>query len=145
MDVQTLNHSKVDIAESIYEVMQASYTLEAKLLNIRDFPPLKKTAPQIQTDNGTYFGIYSKSELVGCLHMEKCNISSLVVSPAYHRRGLARELIKWVLSNTSASEITVSTAKGNLPANALYSNLGFRVFSQSVRSNIPLVHYAKQL
>ncbi|MFC3647392.1 hypothetical protein [Planctobacterium marinum] len=45
--ITTLAHHKRTIAEQIHSVFQASYKLEAELIQAQNFPPLKRTVEQI--------------------------------------------------------------------------------------------------
>ena len=54
-------------------------------------------------------------------------IASLVVDPDYCRQGLARLLLRHVISIYAKDFLQVETATGNRPAMALYASLGFEV------------------
>lgn len=40
--IEQLQNNKIEISNQIQSVFQLSYRVEAKLLNVTDFPPLKR-------------------------------------------------------------------------------------------------------
>ena len=41
--IEKLNNKELKIAKNIYSVFQTSYKVEVKLLNAKNFPPLKRS------------------------------------------------------------------------------------------------------
>ena len=124
-------------AESIYEVMQASYQVEADLLKVDDFFPLRRTAANIHNSDNRFIGCYVDNRLAGVLELEKVDdgsslIASTVVHPNYFRRGVASALLESLLSDRRLDIIQVSTAAKNLPAIRLYQKFGFVIFNRTM-------------
>ncbi len=125
----TLNHTAEIVAKEIRAVFQASYAVEAKLLKAVDFPPLKRELNAFITSANHFYGYEIGGKLLAVLELkqnsEANHIQSLVVLPAYFRRGIGRELIKHVLQHHDDTLVTVETGLANMPATALYEPLGF--------------------
>lgn len=102
-------------APQIHRLFQRDYAVEAKLINVRDFPPLLRSCREIQEAKSEFFGIRSEAELR----------AGLVVDPDYFRLGLACLLLEHVMSVFPDRALRVETATANLPAMALYASLGF--------------------
>jgi ribosomal protein S18 acetylase RimI-like enzyme len=129
--VVTLDHRDLAIATAIHAVQKLAYTQEAALLEVNDFPPLKRTPADIQASGETYLGALLSEEIVGSLslsHGEEpghITIASLVVHPSHQRQGIARLLVTEALQRSEGHVVTVSTGAKNLPAVRLYQDLGF--------------------
>ncbi len=129
--IAALDHRLPVLAAAILEVQHAAYTLEARLLGVSRFPPLERTVTDILQSNETFLGARIGDELVGVLSHQpgtepgERDISSLVVSPAWHRQGIARKLLAAVLRDHTELVFTVSTGARNGPALQLYSQFGF--------------------
>ena len=122
-------------AESIYQVMQASYQVEADLLKVDDFFPLRRTADDIRNSTTRFVGCFVAGELAGVLELEKLEngsslIASTVVHPNYFRRGVASALLGSILGDKNLKNLQVSTAAQNLPAIRLYQKFGFVIYTQ---------------
>jgi ribosomal protein S18 acetylase RimI-like enzyme len=129
--VEPLNHQVRAVAERIHAIQIAAYTQEAKLLGAAAFPPLQRTVTDIEGSNERFLGAYLDGALAGVVALQgdpasaAMVISSLVVSPACQRRGVARSLLATVLREFSPQRLTVSTGLRNAPALALYAQFGF--------------------
>jgi GNAT superfamily N-acetyltransferase len=124
-----LDHRKTLVSEAIFRLFQRSYKVEAKLLGMTDFPPLRRTAQHIKSSN-TCFVAYSNGEtLTALIEIElvqgQLDINSLVVDPEQFRKGYGMQLLHHVLSTLDWTKAVVETAQANLPAIALYEKFGF--------------------
>ena len=92
-------------------------------------PPLKRKLNEFLASETIFYG-YRKTEFLAAVIEIKegddsIHIQSLVVDPAYFRKGLASELIQYVLQNHPSGIVTVETGLANEPAKQLYRSFGF--------------------
>lgn len=129
--ITKLDHRDLGVSKEIYIVFQISYKIEAKLLDVLDFPPLKRTIGNIQESNTEFFGYWVESNLAALIEIEKSNagthICSLVVDPLHFRQGIANKLLKFTVELSNSEIITVETGLANHPAINLYENFGFKM------------------
>jgi ribosomal protein S18 acetylase RimI-like enzyme len=129
--IELLDHSAKDVANQIYGVFQQSYRVEAGLVGVADeeFPPLRRSAPQIQASGSQFLGARIGSGLAAVIELsyegEHLGIDSLVVRPKYFRRGLAGQLLQSALDEFEWQSADVETAAANAPAISLYMKFGF--------------------
>lgn len=132
--IEKLQNKDVEIAEKIHAVFQVSYTVEAKLLNAIDFPPLKRPLESYVNSNTTFFGYMKNQELAGVIEIDHnsnvTNIDSLVVSPKFFRQGIAKELMEFVFKTFDSNLFIVETGLENKPASELYKKFNFKVVKQ---------------
>ncbi len=125
----TLNHTSEIVSKDIRAVFQASYAVEAKLLQVVDFPPLHRELHAFVQCVNTFYGYQIEDKLIAVLelkqHAEYAHIQSLVVLPEYFRRGIGSALIHHALKHHDDAVFVVETGLANLPATALYESLGF--------------------
>jgi len=129
--IERVDHTSPSIARQIHSVQMSAYAQEAKLLGAIDFPPLRRTVEDIRTCEEEFFVAFADEELIGAIsvwpdpeRMGK-SIASLVVSPSYQRRGVARGLLAQVLLQYGAGTLTVQTGAKNEPVLSLYAQSGF--------------------
>lgn len=130
--IEKLDNCNEETARQIYSLFQASYKIEAELLNVlnfTDFPPLNRKLNEFINCDTEFYGLWKGNEIAAIVEVETNNnntdIHSLVVHPKYFRQGLGSKLIQFV-TNTFDSEIfTVETGVKNIPALRLYLQLGF--------------------
>ena len=129
MKIERLDHRALETAEKMYAVFQRSYRKEADLIGIEDFPPLRRTAEDLMASGSQFFGVQQDSELAAVVevtdHDAELDICSLVVDPAFFRRGYASRLLRFVLDTLIWQTAVVETAAVNDPAIALYRKVGF--------------------
>jgi ribosomal protein S18 acetylase RimI-like enzyme len=127
--IKKLNHSLQDTAEEIRAVFQASYAVEAKLLQASDFPPLKRSLAEFLESKNDFFGFFSEGQLAGVVEVDQgkasTHIQSLVVDPRFFRQGIGTALVRFVLKHYVCQRFTVETGLENGPATALYLGFGF--------------------
>lgn len=132
--IKILDPQEDTIAENIYSVFQASYAVEAELLEAKDFPPLKRTIIDFKNSETSFFGHWIGKELTAVIEIEpspnKFHICSLVVHPNYFRRGIGSELVTFIFKLLVGNKITVETGLANIPAIALYKGFGFKEIDQ---------------
>lgn len=116
-------------AKEIYYIFQASYKVEANLINAIDFPPLKRSVKDFLVCINLFYGYYFEDELVGVIEIKNTDISShiqsLVVRPDQFRKSIASNLLSFTLQNSNYKIFTVETAVDNFPAINLYQKFLF--------------------
>ena len=124
-----LDHTEQKTAENIRAVFQVSYAVEAKLLNAIDFPPLKRPLEDFLQSQNTFYGYSNEAVLMAVVEIKQsrnaAHIQSLVVHPDYFRKGIASELLRYVLKEFKTELFTVETGLANEPATQLYQHFGF--------------------
>lgn len=124
-----LEHTKRKTAECIRAVFQVSYAVEARLLNAVDFPPLKRPMEGFLQSENVFYGYQTENVLQAVVEIKQLenavHIQSLVVHPDYFRKGIASELLRFVLKEFKSELFTVETGLANAPATQLYQNFGF--------------------
>ena len=127
--IELLDHSSGNVANQIYDVFQLSYKVEARLVGVEDFPPLRRSAANIQSSSSHFLGQRIGINLAAVIEYthggEALSIDSVVVHPQYFRRGLASELLQYLLAKYQWQNACVETAAANIPALVLYQKLGF--------------------
>jgi len=132
--IEKLKNKNPEIAIKIRSVFQASYAIEAKLLNAIDFPPLKRPLESYIESNNDFIGYIKNEELAAVIEIDQNNkhthIQSLVVHPNFFRQGIARKLMEFVLNFYNSNTFMVETGVENEPASLLYKKLGFKEVKQ---------------
>ena len=132
--IAKLNHKGITIAKKIHCVFQVSYAIESKLLDVKDFPPLKRSINDLQKSNTSFFGFWKDECLAAVIEIEKfetsIDICSLIVDPVYFRQGIATKLLRFARKYFNSETITVETALANKAAISLYKNFGFKELKQ---------------
>jgi ribosomal protein S18 acetylase RimI-like enzyme len=132
--INILDQQEETIAEKMHHVFQASYAVEAALLEAKDFPPLKRSIQDFKNSDTSFFGYSIGKELAAVIEIEpspnRFHICSLVVHPKYFRRGIGSELITFIFKLLIGNKITVETGLANIPAITLYKNFGFKEVGQ---------------
>ncbi len=128
---------KIDLEDErqvrqLLDLQIAAYTIEAELIGSYEIPPLKDTVATVQASNETFYGYFIESDLGGIISYkiieDTLDIHRLAVSPAYFRRGIARQLFRFVQASESGyNRIIVSTGSENRPAINFYLQLGFTI------------------
>jgi len=128
--IERLQNNDIEISKKIRSVFQASYKIEAKLLNATDFPPLKRSLKNYVNSSTEFFGYFKDQELAGVIEIEHNNnftdINSLVVDPNFFRQGIARKLMEFVFNSFDSKLFVVETGLENGPATKLYKKFDFK-------------------
>ena len=127
--MELLDHHSDSVAIQIHDVFQISYKVEAELVGVDDFPPLRRKASLIQSSDSQFLGQRIEGDLAAVVEFsesgEELSIDSLVVHPQYFRRGLASQLLQSLLARKPWKIAYVDTAAANDPALELYKKFGF--------------------
>lgn len=127
--IKKLQNTTEEGANKIRDVFQISYAVEAKILNTKEFPPLKRPMQGYLESDNDFFGYFSKETLAGVVEIRNTpnftHIQSLVVHPEHFRKGIARELMEFVFNVYDSKLFMVETGVQNGPATNLYKKLGF--------------------
>ena len=129
-----IDNKKIEISKEIYSIFQASYKIEAELLQATDFPPLKRTISEFSNSNNSFYAYYIDKDMSGVIEVENnsesTHIQSLVVYPKYFRQGIAKQLVQFVLDSYTSKLFTVETGLNNTPAIKLYTSFDFEEIKQ---------------
>ncbi|PHN02550.1 GNAT family N-acetyltransferase [Flavilitoribacter nigricans] len=132
--IEKLQNSQLEMAHQIRAVFQLSYAVEAELLGATDFPPLRRPLESYLKSDNLFFGYFENDDLAGIIEVESTDqhidINSLVVSPQFFRRGIARKLLEFIFNRFDAPLFIVETGASNQPATELYKKLGFEEIKQ---------------
>ena len=127
--IELLDHCSEDVAIQIYDVFQRSYRVEARLVGVKEFPPLQRNTSDIQAAGSKFLGQRIGADLAAVIEYSlsaaHLSIDSLVVDPQYFRRGLASKVLRSLLDRVDWRTANVETAAANHPAIALYEKFGF--------------------
>lgn len=127
--IEKLKHSELEIAKKIRTVFQASYKIEAKLLNATNFPPLKRSLENYLQSNTAFYGYLENGKLTAVIEIDVDNnfvlIRSLVVHPYFFRQGIASKLLTFVFTTYKSNLFVVETGLENGPAKKLYKKFDF--------------------
>ena len=127
--IEKLKNSDLEIAKKMRLIFQASYKVEATLLNAKNFPPLKRPLENYTENNTEFYGYSIKEVLAAVVEIDTNNnyilIRSLVVHPDFFRQGIAGKLIKFVFETFKSNLFVVETGLENGPATKLYEKFGF--------------------
>ena len=134
-DIRPLDHRQAAVAGQVHAVMQLAYAQEAALLQVQNelqhFAPLQTTVADLQRSIEFHLGAFAGDTLQGVVTVgpddepDQLCIGMLVVHPSAQRQGIARALMQDALQRGQGMVFTVATAAVNLPALALYRELGF--------------------
>lgn len=121
-----------DLAAVLHALMLDAYRVEAGVLGVADFFPLRRTLASLLESPTRFHAAWRGEQLVGAAEVdtdtaETPNLDALVVHPDHFRRGIGRALVAHVLQAHRATAFTVSTGERNTPAIALYESAGFAV------------------
>lgn len=118
------------VAQQIHRVFQRSYQVEAQLIGVSDFPPLRRSIENVIHSTTFFYGFIENKALAAVIEISLVNkhlsIESLVVDPDYFRKGIAGQLLTFTLEHFSYHTASVETAVVNLPAIKLYQKHGFK-------------------
>ena len=135
------------LAGRLLHMQRAAYTLEAGLIGDDRIPPLHENLDDLRRAPLRWVAAFEDDELIGAVAWEataqQIDIARLVVSPAWHRRGVGRALVREVLRLSGGRTTTVSTGRDNAPARQLYERLGFSALEdEEVLPGLWIMRYA---
>jgi ribosomal protein S18 acetylase RimI-like enzyme len=125
-----LNQRDKEVALQILHTSLKAYRVEAKIIEVKQFPPLSEKLIDISLSINEFLGFYSDSKLAGVIELNRgyvVEICRLVVLPIFFKKGIASRLLYKALS--FGAKCTVTTAMKNAPAIALYKKFGFQEIS----------------
>ena len=132
--IKKLDNSNTDVANKIFTIFQNSYKIEAELIGAVVFPPLLRSAKDIENSTTLFYGFSENDCLAAIIEIviedKHLDINSLTVNPNYFKKGIASKLISYVLGITDFSKAIVETAVVNIPAINLYKKHGFVEFKK---------------
>ena len=132
--IEKLDQLDASVCEKIWQVWQASYAVEAELLNAVNFPPLKRTQEDFHNSNTLFLGFWNDGQLAAATELKKevdfLHIQSLVVDPSYFRKGVAQQLLDYTFKHFPNECYMVETGVANHPAIALYLKNDFQEVKQ---------------
>jgi GNAT superfamily N-acetyltransferase len=149
--IKRIDISKNDNAEEILAIQIPSYRKEAELIEYYDLPPLKDTVKTIQQCGETFYGYYINGKLCGVIAIKVdkgvIDIHRLFVSPLHFRKGIAKELLKYIQTyEQGANKLIVSTGSKNLPALNFYIKNGFTIAKEvKIAENLLLTLLQKEI
>ena len=124
-----INNKKNKIAKEIQTIFRVAYTVEASILKVVDFPPLKRTVSQFLNSHSEFYAYYLIENIAGVIEIENdedsTHIQSLVVYPKYFRNGIGSKLVQFILNTYKSKVFTVETGIDTHPAIKLYRSFGF--------------------
>ena len=114
--------------KSVDEIHDRARKMELKLAGLEDaFVPLETAAKREGLfDYPGLFAAELDGKVVGFAACTEEEFAWLYVSPAHMRKGVGRQLARYVLRRFPNIRY-VEALKGNEPARALYESLGFRI------------------
>ena len=125
-----INNKKKKIAKEIRAIFQVSYAVEASILKVVDFPPLKRTVSEFLNSDSEFYAYYLIKNIAGVIEIENhedlTHIQSLVVYPRYFRNRIGSKLVQFILDTYKSRIFTVETGLDNRPAIKLYKNFDFQ-------------------
>jgi len=132
VEISILDHAEPAQSERICQLLLASYAVEAGLIGVEDFVPLRRRSVDIRRAASTFYGCVDDGHLVAVAEVEReanesLNIAGFAIHPRAFRRRVGSRLLRHVLSTTESTRFTVSTASANAPAIGLYEKHGFRL------------------
>jgi ribosomal protein S18 acetylase RimI-like enzyme len=134
----------------VLELQRVSYQIEADLIG-SSIPPLRETLEELQSSGEVFHGWFEDDRLLGFishkLEEHVLDIHRVAVHPDGFRRGIARQLLEFVLNlEPSATQAIVQTGSLNVPACKLYLSFGFEILERKeVAPGLELALFSKNL
>lgn len=135
-DLLALDPSEAATVRRLHDLLQTAYRFEAEQLGLDpgNYPPLRRTAHDLQGSGECWFGAEADGELIGAMsfHPDEdddalTRIGGLVVRADWQRQGVATCLLHALGASVGAqARLAVQIAQANGPAQAFYRQAGFR-------------------
>ncbi|RAJ13672.1 acetyltransferase (GNAT) family protein [Arenibacter echinorum] len=136
--IEKIDHSEISNAEKIHAIFQVSYRIEAELLGVTDFPPLKRSIVDFLNSDTLFYVLWKEGILAAAVEIDllenTLDICSLVVHPKYFRQGIAQKILLFLENYDDSATLIVETGWANAPAIALYKKFGFHETSQYINT-----------
>lgn len=134
LPVTALDVSLLDSQQRLITLWRRAYEVEANLIGVADFPPLRLSPRDFACRKGAFYAILKQSQPLGAIEVETVGdrtllIASLIVEPTWFRRGIGRRLVSFALQQSET--VLVSTSSANIPAVTLYRSMGFQLSATS--------------
>lgn len=147
--IEVLQVREPVVAKRLHELMQAAYKVEARLLHVEDFPPLRRTVQKLSTSQSRFLGITDNNRLHAAIELVVLHtdvyIDALVVAPSQFRKGLGTALLQHVVNLYPGKTFIVQTGSANIPAINLYRKSGFRTDCETTTpAGLQLVSLVKE-
>ena len=132
-DVEEFRRVRLDALRLHPEAFAASYEDETVLDRLQ-------FAERLTTPGLTRFGAFAQQEMVGLVGLQvpsgskvrhKAHLFSMYVADGHRRTGLADRLVQTVIDaarEAGALLLQLTVTAGNMPAQRLYSRMGFQVY-----------------
>jgi ribosomal protein S18 acetylase RimI-like enzyme len=135
--VTVANIRDPSVAEPVYALLQAAYSIEAQRIGCGDFPPLGEGIEALQESGDNFLVFAEQGRILGALSYDCAGpcvtVTRLVVSPGHFRRGIASALLRALEGRLPAgTQLCASTADRNVPAICAYEKHGYATASRSV-------------
>jgi len=122
-------HANPELARTVPKIQHAAYALEATLIDDDRIPALHEDIDDLRSAPLLWLAPSVDGCVVGALGWsqsdEEIDIDRLIVAPDMHRRGVGSALVREVLQRAGNRRTVVSTGRDNIPAKAMYEQLGF--------------------
>ena len=140
----------------VLELQRISYQIEADLIGSSMIPPLRESLEELQSCGEVFHGWFEDDLLLGFISHkledgtvgnQYLDIHRVAVHPDGFRRGIARQLLEFVLNlERGATQAIVQTGSLNVPACKLYLSFGFEILERrEVAPGLELTLFAKDL
>ncbi|MCR8643858.1 GNAT family N-acetyltransferase [Paenibacillus sp. N1-5-1-14] len=147
--IRLIDVTNIQDASEIIRVQVPAYKIEAAIIGFSDIPPLKETLDEIIQCKEQFYGYYVDDELAGAISYQlegnTLDICRLVVHPDHFRKGIASELLDFLLAlELPYKRVIVSTGTLNTPAISLYKRFGFQEAGQiQINEQLSLINLEK--
>ncbi|QFG00191.1 GNAT family N-acetyltransferase [Psychrobacillus glaciei] len=149
--IEKVDISNLIVAKKVLNIQMRSYSVEAKIIDFYEIPPLKDTIDTLQQSGETFFGYYINRELCGVISIkiEKgiIDIHRLMVHPEHFKKGIASKLLDFIEKNKGdCVTIIVATGTKNEPAVTFYLKNGFlKTGKKMVTERLSLSFFKKKI
>jgi ribosomal protein S18 acetylase RimI-like enzyme len=149
--IESIDIALQPVALRVLELQRVSYQIEADLIGFGSIPPLRESLEELQSSGEVFHGWFEDDKLLGFvahkLEENVLDIHRVAVHPDGFRRGIARQLLEFVLKlERGAMRAIVQTGSLNLPACKLYLSFGFEILEQKeVAPGLELTLFSKNL
>ena len=128
--ISVADPADLSVATQLHEISRVAYALEAERIGCADFPPLRETLDDLRQSSDRFLVFRQSGRIIGalsfCRSAVAAAITRLVVSPDFHRRGVATALIGALEQRLAPmTHFKVTTAQNNCAAVLLYERCGF--------------------